>query len=75
MVHFSHVPMASFSLQNHYFTFPSKEKGKQTKLDHISCNTPYHYGLAKIHKVLQVSIGILVWLATDRASLHHIDQT
>ena len=29
-------------------------------------------GLAELQKVLEVGIGVLVWLATEWASLHHV---
>ena len=44
------------------------------KLDNIGGDTPYHYGVAKLQKGLQMCIGILIWLATEGASLHHVDE-
>jgi len=42
------------------------------KHDDVSCNASYGYGLAKLQKVLEVGVGVLVWLATEWASLHHV---
>ena len=38
----------------------------------LAITPPYGYGLAELQKVLEVGIGVLVWLATEWASLHHV---
>ena len=42
------------------------------KPDDVSRNAPYGYGLAELQKVLEMGVGVLVWLATEWASLHHV---
>ena len=59
---------------SHVFRFPQEGERKQAKPDDVSRNTPYGYGLAELQKVLEMGIGILVWLATEWASLHHVDE-
>ena len=54
------------------FHFPQEEERKQAKPDDVSRNAPYGYGLAEFQKVLEMSVGVLIWLATEWASLHHI---
>jgi hypothetical protein len=45
------------------------------KPDCIICDRPYHYGFAQLKDVLEMSVGTLVRLAAERASLHHDDET
>ena len=40
--------------------------------DGVSRNAPYCYGLAELQKVLEMGVGVLIWLATEWASLHHV---
>ena len=54
------------------FCFPQEGERKQAKPDDVSCNAPYGYGLAEFQKVLEAGVGILVWLATEWASLYHV---
>jgi hypothetical protein len=55
---------------------PSQEgEGKETELDYISYDTPYHYSFAQLKEVLKMGVGILVRLAAEWASLHHVDET
>ena len=42
---------------------------KQAKSDDVSHNAPYGYGLAELQNVLEVGVGVLVWLATEWASV------
>ena len=42
--------------------------------DGVSRNAPYCYGLAELQKVLEMGVGVLIWLATEWASLHHINE-
>ena len=42
--------------------------------DGVSCNAPYSYGLAKLQEVLEMGVGVLIWLATEWAILHHVDE-
>ena len=44
------------------------------KLDNIGGDTPYDNGVAELQKILQMCICILVWLAIEWASLHHVDE-
>ena len=44
------------------------------KPDDVSRNALYGYGLAELQKVLEVGVGVLVWLATEWASLHHVNE-
>ena len=55
------------------FCLPQQGEGKQMKLDNIGGDTPYDYGVEELQKVLQICIGILILLATEWASLHHVD--
>jgi hypothetical protein len=57
------------------FRLPQEGKGKQTKPDGISYDSSYHYGFAQLKEVLEMSVGVLVWLTTEWASLHHVDET
>jgi hypothetical protein len=66
--HLLHVLIASLSLYNHCFTFPSREKGIRRSLM-ASTMTPH------MTTVLKMSVGILVRLATKWASMHHVDET
>jgi hypothetical protein len=43
--------------------------------DCVSCDSTYHYGFAQLKEVLEMGVGILIWLATERAGLHHVDKT
>ena len=56
------------------FRFPQEGEGKQAEPDGVSHNALYGYGLAKLQKVLEMGIGVLIWLATEWASLHHVDE-
>ena len=42
--------------------------------DGVSCNAPYGYGLAELQKVLEMGVGVLVWLVAKWASLHHVHE-
>ena len=44
------------------------------KLDNISSDTPYHYGVAELQKVLPMCICVLIRLTTEWASMHHVDE-
>ena len=35
------------------------------KPDDVGRNAPYGYSLAELQKVLEVGVGVLVWLATE----------
>ena len=56
------------------FRLPQEEEGKQAEPDGVSRNAPYGYGLAKLQKVLEMGVGILIRLTTEWASLHHINE-
>ena len=56
------------------FRFPQEGERKQREPDSISHNASYGYGLAKLQKVLEMGVGILIWLATEWASLHHVNE-
>ena len=51
-----------------------REKGKQTKLDNVGGDTPYDNGVAELQKILQMCTCVLVRLAIEWASLHHVDE-
>ena len=53
---------------------PQEGERKQEEPDGVSRNAPYGYSLAKLQKVLEMGVGILIRLATERASLHHVDE-
>ena len=40
--------------------------------DGVSRSAPYGYGLAKLQKVLEMGVGVLIRLATEWACLHHV---
>ena len=40
--------------------------------DGVSRNAPYGYGLAKLQKILEMGVGVLIQLATEWASLHYV---
>ena len=42
--------------------------------DGVSRNAPYGYGLAKLQKILEMGVSVLIRLATEWASLHHVDK-
>jgi len=63
-----------FFLVNPLFCLPQQGEGKQTKLDRNGGDTPYHSGVAELQKVLQMCIYVLIWLAIEWASLHHVDE-
>ena len=42
------------------------------KPDGVNRNAPYGYDLANLQKVLEMGVGVLIWLATEWASLHHV---
>ena len=44
------------------------------KLDNIGGDTPYDNGVAELQKILQTCICILIRLAIEWASLHHVDE-
>ena len=44
------------------------------KLDNIGSDTPYDNGVAELQKILQMCICVLIRLATEWASLHHVDE-
>ena len=56
------------------FRLPQEGKGKQTKLDNVGSDTADNNGVAELQKVLQMSICVLIWLATKWASLHHVNE-
>ena len=56
------------------FRLSQQGERKQTKLDNIGGDTPYDYGVAELQKVLQMCICVLIRLATEWASLHHVDE-
>ena len=43
------------------------------KLDNVG-DTPYDNGVAELQKILQMYICVLIWLATEWASLHYVDE-
>ena len=55
------------------FRLPQQGEGKQTKLDGIGGDPPYDYGVAEPRKILQMCVDVLIWLATERSNLHHVD--
>ena len=63
-----------FFLVKPLFHLPQEGKGKQTKLDNVGGDTPYDNGVAELQKILQMCICVLVRLATEWASRHHIDE-
>ena len=63
-----------FLLVKPLFRLSQQGLGKQPQLDNIGGETPYHHGVVELQKILQVSIGVLIRLATDRAILHHVDE-
>ena len=73
MEHLAQVSMPFFLIKP-LFCLPQEGKGKQTKLDNIGGDTPYDNGVAELQKVLQMSICVLVRLATEWASLHHVNE-
>ena len=56
------------------FHLPQQGEEKQTKLDHIGGDTSYNNGVTNLQKILQMSIGVLIRLAIERASLHYVDE-
>ena len=44
------------------------------KPDGVNRNAPYGYDLANLQKVLEMGVGVLIWLATEWASLHHVNE-
>ena len=56
------------------FRLPQEGERKQTEPDGVSRNAPYGYDLAKLQKVLEMGVGVLIRLATEWASLHHVDE-
>ena len=56
------------------FCLPQQGEGKQTKLDDIGSDTPYHYDVTELQKVMHVCIGVLIRLTAKRASLHYVDK-
>ena len=68
------VPCADcfFVLIKPLFRLPQEGERKQTEPDGISRNAPYGCGLAKLQKVLEMGVGVLIRLSTEWASLHHV---
>ena len=56
------------------FRLPQQGEGKQTKLDNVGGDTPYDNGVAELQKILQMCICVLIRLATELASLHHVNE-
>jgi hypothetical protein len=56
------------------FRLSQQGKGKQTQLDNIGSDTPYHHDVAELQKILQMCICVLIWIAIEWASLHHVDE-
>ena len=54
------------------FCLPQEGDRKQAEPDGVSRNVPYGYGLAKLQNVLEMGDGILIRLAAQWASLHHV---
>ena len=54
------------------FRIPQEGERKQAEPDSVSRNAPYGYGLAKLQKVLEMGVGVLIRLTTEWASLHHV---
>ena len=72
MEHWSHVLTAFLVLIKPLFCLPQKGERKQKEPDDVRRNSQYGYGLAELQKVLETGIGILIRLATEWASLHHV---
>ena len=51
-----------------------QQGGKQMKLDNIGGDSPYDNSVAELKKILQVSICVLIRLATEWANLHHVNE-
>ena len=51
-----------FFLVKPLFRLPQQGEGKQTKLDNIGGDTPYHYVVVELQEILQMRIGILIGL-------------
>ena len=51
------------------FHLPQEGERKQAEPDGVSRNAPYGYSLAKLQKVLEMGVGVLIRLATE---LHHV---
>ena len=56
------------------FCLPHEGKGKQTKPDNVGGDTLYDNGVAELQKILQMCIFVLIWLAIEWASLHHVNE-
>ena len=61
-----------FFLVKPLFCLSQQGKGKQPQLDDNGGDTPYNHGVAELQKILQVCNGVLIRLATEWASLHHV---
>ena len=68
------VPCADcfFVLIKPLFCLPQNGKRKWAESDGVSRNAPYGYGLAELQKILEMGVGVLIRLATEWASLHHV---
>ena len=47
------------------FRLPQEGERKQTEPDGLSRNAPYGYGIAKLKKVLEMGVSVLIRLATE----------
>src|SRR6185437_6132019 len=57
------------------FRSPQEREWKQTEPDGILRYTLYNKSTAELQELLEMSAGILIGLATERAGLHHRNET
>ena len=54
------------------FRLPQEGERKQAEPDSVSRNAPYSYDFAELQEVLEMGVSVLIRLATEWASLHHV---
>ena len=54
------------------FLLPQEGERKQAEPNGISLNAPYSYSLAELQEVLEMGVCVLIRLATEWTSLHHV---